>query len=56
MLVSIIRLYDLLKSRLGEEEAETLVEILERKVDEKFEEKKIPWLQKKTCQAFVLKY
>jgi len=40
MLVSIIRLYDLLKSRLGEEEAETFVEILEKKVDEKFEEKK----------------
>src|SRR5882762_1429207 len=40
MMVSIIKLYDLLKARIGEKEAEAFVEILEKKVDEKFEEKK----------------
>jgi len=41
MMVSIIKLYDLLKARIGEREAEAFIEILEKKVDEKFDEKKI---------------
>jgi hypothetical protein len=40
MMVSIIKLYDLLKARIGEREAEAFIEILEKKVDEKFDEKK----------------
>jgi hypothetical protein len=40
MLVSIIKLYDLLKTKIGEKEAEAFVEILDKGVEEKFEEKK----------------
>jgi predicted nucleic acid-binding protein len=36
MIVSEIKLYELLKSKLGTEEAEAFVAILEKKVDEKF--------------------
>ena len=37
MIVSEIKLYELLKARLGTKEAEAFVEILERKVDSKFD-------------------
>ena len=37
MIVSEIKLYELLKARLGTQEAEAFVEILERKVDSKFD-------------------
>jgi len=40
MIVSEIQLYELLKSKLGEKEAGAFVEILERRVDRKFEENK----------------
>ncbi len=40
MIVSEIKLYELLKARLGEKEAEAFVEILEKKVDRKFEDAK----------------
>ena len=40
MIVSEIKLYELLKAKLGEKEAEAFVEILEKKVDDKFEEAK----------------
>jgi len=40
MMVSIIKLYDMLKARIGEREAEAFIEILEKKVDEKFDEEK----------------
>lgn len=40
MIVSEIKLYELHKAKLGEKEAETFVEILEKKVDHKFEDAK----------------
>ena len=40
MIVSDIKLYELLKAKLGEKEAEAFVEILEKKVDHKFEDAK----------------
>lgn len=40
MIVSEIKLYELLKSKIGEKEAEAFVEILEKKVDSKFEDGK----------------
>jgi hypothetical protein len=36
MIVSEIKLYELLKAKLGEKEAEAFVHILEKKVDDKF--------------------
>ncbi len=40
MIVSEIRLYELLKKKIGQEEAEAFVAILDTTVDKKFEEKK----------------
>ena len=40
MIVSEIKLFELLKAKIGEKEAEAFVEILETKVDKKFEEAK----------------
>ena len=40
MIVSEIKLYELLKAKLGEKDAEAFVEILEKKVDHKFDEAK----------------
>ncbi len=40
MVVSEIRLYELLKNKIGEREAEAFVEILENKIEKKFEDKK----------------
>ena len=40
MVISEIKLYELLKTRIGEKEAEAFLQILEEKVDKKFEEKK----------------
>lgn len=37
MVVSEIQLYELLKARIGEKEASAFVEILEKKVDARFE-------------------
>ena len=41
MVVSDIKLYELLKAKLGEQEAEAFIQILEKKVDQKFEEAKL---------------
>ena len=38
MVVSEIQLYELLKAKIGEKEASAFVEILEKRVDRKFEE------------------
>jgi len=38
MVVSEIQLYELLKSKIGEREAEAFVELLDKKVDKKFED------------------
>lgn len=40
MQVAEIELYEILKGKLGEKEAKTLVEYIEAKVEKKFEEKK----------------
>lgn len=40
MIVSEIKLFELLKAKIGEKEAEAFVEILETKVDHKFEKAK----------------
>jgi len=40
MIVSEIKLFEMLKAKLGQEEAEAFVQILEAKVDRKFEEAK----------------
>jgi len=40
MIVSEIKLYNLLKSKLGDQEAEAFIQILEERVDKKFEENK----------------
>ena len=40
MIVSEIKLFEMLKARLGQQEAEAFVEILENKVDRKFDEAK----------------
>lgn len=40
MIVSEIKLYELLKAKIGEAEAEAFVEILDKKVDKKFDDKK----------------
>ncbi len=40
MIVSEIKLFEMLKAKLGQEEAEAFVQILEAKVDQKFEEAK----------------
>ena len=40
MIVSEIKLFELLKAKIGEKEAEAFVEILETRVDKKFEEAK----------------
>ncbi len=40
MVISVIKLYELLKSRIGEKEAEAFIQILEEKVEKKFEQKK----------------
>ena len=39
LVISEIKLYELLKARIGEKEAEAFIEIVESKVDKKFEEK-----------------
>lgn len=39
MIISEIKLYELLKAKIGEQEAEAFVEILERKVDQTVETK-----------------
>jgi len=40
MVVSQIKLYELLKAKIGIDEAEAFIEILEQKVDKKFDEAK----------------
>jgi hypothetical protein len=40
MIVSEIKLFEMLKAKIGKDEAEAFVELLEKKVDRKFEEAK----------------
>jgi hypothetical protein len=40
MVVSEIRLYELLRSKIGEKEAEAFIQVLDEKVEKKFEQKK----------------
>ena len=40
MVVSEIKLYELLKAKIGDQEAEAFLEILEKKVDKKFDDAK----------------
>ena len=40
IIISKIKLYELLKTRIGEQEAEAFLQILEAKVDKKFDDKK----------------
>ena len=40
MVVSELKLYDLLKAKIGQEEAEAFIEILDNRVDKKFDEAK----------------
>ncbi len=40
MVISEIKLYELLKTRIGDKEAEAFIQILEERVDKKFEERK----------------
>jgi hypothetical protein len=40
MIISEIRLYEMLKSRIGDKEAEAFIQILEDRVDRKFDNKK----------------
>jgi hypothetical protein len=46
MIVSELQLYELLKAKIGEREAGDFVELLDKKVDQKFEDKK-GWLVNK---------
>lgn len=46
MIVSELQLYELLKAKIGEREAGSFVELLDKKVDQKFEDKK-DWLVNK---------
>jgi hypothetical protein len=46
MIFSGLQLYELLKARIGEREAGAFVELLDKKVDQKFEDKK-EWLVNK---------
>ena len=40
MIVSEIKLFELLKAKIGEKEAEAFIDILEKRVDKKFEDAK----------------
>ena len=48
MQIAEIELYEILKGKLGEKEAKTLVEYIETKVGKELEEKRIFLQQKKT--------
>ena len=47
MIISEIKLYELLKQRIGEREAEAFIQILDERVNNKFEEKKLELATKK---------
>jgi hypothetical protein len=55
MIVSEIKLYELLKAKLGEKEAEAFVHILEKKVDDKFEDAKQTLATKEDIRRLDLK-
>ena len=40
-----VRVYEILKGILGQKEAETIIEFFDKKVDMKFEEKKIVFIE-----------
>ena len=47
MIISETKLYELLKQRIGEREAEAFIQILDERVNNKFEEKKLELATKK---------
>ena len=53
MIVSEIKLFEMLKAKIGQAEAETFVEILETKVDRKFEEVKTTLSTKDELRAEI---
>ncbi len=55
MVISEIKLYELLKARIGEKEAEAFVEILERRVDKRFEERKSEFILEKDKDKLLTK-
>jgi hypothetical protein len=55
MIVSEIKLYELLKAKIGEKEAEAFVQILDTKVDQKFDEAKQVLATKEDIARLVLK-
>ena len=55
MIVSEIKLYEMLKSKIGEKEAEAFVEILEKRVEKKFEEKQSEFILEKDKDKLLTK-
>jgi hypothetical protein len=55
MIVSEIKLYELLKVKLGEKEAEAFIEVLETRVDKKFEEKQSEFILEKDKEKLLTK-
>ena len=55
MVISEIKLYELLKARIGEKEAEAFVEIFERRVDKRFEERKSEFILEKDKDKLLTK-
>lgn len=55
MIVSEIKLYELLKAKIGEQEAEAFIQILETKVEKKFEEKKLEFVLEKDKDKLLTK-
>lgn len=55
MIVSEIKLYELLKAKIGEREAEAFLGLLESRVDQKFEERKNDFILEKDKERLLIK-
>ncbi len=55
MIVSEIKLYELLKAKIGEKEAEAFVQILEQRVDQKFDDRKNEFVLEKDKEKLLTK-
>jgi hypothetical protein len=55
MIVSEIKLYELLKAKIGEKEAEAFVQILEQRVDSKFDDRKNEFVLEKDKEKLLTK-
>ena len=55
MIVSEIKLYEMLKVRIGEKEAEAFVEIVEKRVDRRFEEKQSEFILERDKDKLLTK-